>query len=62
MKRIEIKERPLSNCRAENHLKYLVYSDGKLVGEHSTMEIAEQHKRKILTPIAPATYKGKKLI
>jgi hypothetical protein len=62
MGRTKKKNVVVKTSRRKVHLKYLVYSDGVLVGEHAVKETAEKHKQKILSPLKPPTYKGRKLI
>ena len=45
---VTIKERLKTTNKYKNHLKWLVLVDGNVVGEHSSKEIADKHKAKII--------------
>jgi len=60
-KDVAIRERINQQNKFDAHLKWMVIVSGVEIAAHAVKETAEKHKTKILTPIAPAMYKGKKL-
>ncbi len=44
---IRVKERPKSKSTYDNHLKWLVVVNRKVVGEHALKATADKHAKKI---------------